>query len=382
MSVKVKVLHLIDSGGLYGAENVVLNLSAGLRKLGTDSVVGCFSYRKSVLPEIGAAAESMGLEGAYFTLRNKIDVTCVRSIASYCRKNEVTVLHSHGYKPSLVCLILKKLYTIPYIITCHLWFLDTFRFTLYTSLEKISMRSAGHVIGVSGEIAKDLEKAGVPKQKLTVIENGIDVDRYAEFELSAEDEKRLRLEMGLHKDSLVIGSLGRLTEQKDYGTLIRAAAEALKENPALEFVVAGDGELKSALLRECSRLGIHDRFHFPGFRQDKEKLLKLMSVFVLSSLDEGLPMAMLEAMAAGLPVVTTPVGGIPKVIKSGENGLFIEAGNVEDLKRKLLDLAENGVKREKLGSKGLQTVKEIYSRDVMARKYFSIYRQESGHLVG
>ena len=376
----VKVMHLIDSGGLYGAENVVLNLSVGLRKLGTNSVVGCFRYRNRALPEVGVEAQSMGLDCAYFTLRNKIDVTCVRSIASYCRTNKINFLHSHGYKASLVCLILKQVYRIPYIITCHLWYLDTVRMRLYTALESISMRLAGRVVGVSREIASELERAGIPKRKLEVIENGIDVDRYSDFELLPKDAEELREELGLDRDSLIIGSLGRLTEQKDYRTLIKAAAEALKENVAMEFIVAGEGELKSALISECRVLGIENRFHFLGFRKDKEKLLKLMSVFVLSSLDEGLPMAMLEAMAARLPVVITPVGGIPKVIRPGENGLFAEPGNVEALKRNLLVLAGNSAVREKLGSKGFETVKEEYSREEMARKYLSIYRQQRAGL--
>jgi glycosyltransferase involved in cell wall biosynthesis len=378
--MEMKVLHLIDSGGFYGAENVVLNLTLGLRELGAESVIGCFRYRGNGLPQVGVEAESMGLDCAYFTLRNKIDVTCVRSIASYCKSNKVTVLHSHGYKPSLVCLIMKLLYGTPYVITCHLWYLRTFRLKMYTALERISMRFADRVIGVSREIASDLERAGIPKRKLEVIENGIDVDRFSQFELEPKDAEEVRKDLGLDRDSFIIGSLGRLTEQKDYQTLIRAAAEALKDNVALEFIVAGEGELKSALISECRDLGIENRFHFLGFRSDKEKILKLMSVFVLSSLDEGLPMAMLEAMAAGLPIVTTPVGGIPKVIKPGENGLFIDPGNVEQLKKNLLVLAGNSATREKLGRRGLETVKGEYSIEEMARKYLAIYSQQRAGL--
>ena len=322
----------------------------------------------------------MGLDCVYFILRNKFDVACVKAIGSYCKKNAVRVVHSHGYKPSVVCLIMKLLYGTPYVITCHLWILETFRLRIYTSLEKISMRFAERVIGVSEEIVTDLNRGGISKRKLRVIENGIDVDRYSEFELEPKEAEEARKDLGLDRDSFIIGSLGRLTEQKDYQTLIKAAAEALKDNAALEFIVAGEGELKSALISQCRDLGIENRFHFLGFRSDKEKLLKLMSVFVLSSLDEGLPMAMLEAMAARLPVVTTPVGGIPKVIKPGENGLFIDPGNVEQLKKTLLVLARNSAMRERLGRRGLETVKGEYSIEEMARKYLAIYSQQSAGL--
>ena len=369
----MKVLHLIDSEGLYGAENVVLNLTLGLRELGAESVIGCFSYQNKPLPEVGVQAESMGLDCVYFMLRNKVDVGCVKAIGSYCKKNAVRVVHSHGYKPSVVCLIMKLLYGTPYVITCHLWILETFRLRIYTSLEKISMRFAERVIGVSEEIVTDLNRGGISKRKLRVIENGIDVDRYSEFKLEPKDAGKVREELGLDRDSFIIGSLGRLTGQKDYQTLIRAAAEALTENEALEFIVAGEGELRSALVGTCRELGIERRFHFLGFRSDREKLLKLMSVFVLSSLDEGLPMAMLEAMAAGLPIVTTPVGGIPGVIRSGENGLFIEPGNVEQLKEALLLLAGNSAMREKLGKRASETVKSAYSIEKMAQKYLAIY---------
>ena len=372
----VKVLHLIDSGGLYGAENVVLNLSWGLEKLNCQSVVGCFAYKGKTHPEVGMKAESLGLENVFFELQNKVDLTCALKVAAYCKRANVSIVHSHGYKPSLICMLMSAFYRIPYIITCHLWYTDNARLKLYTFLEKISMFFAKKVIGVSDEIVADLAKAGVQPTKLTVIDNGIDTEV---LQTSRQyDELALRQELGLLKDTFVIGSLGRLTQQKDYPTLLQAAAELLKERRDVEFIVAGEGELQSELVALSHTLGIQNKFHFVGFRNDKEDLLKLIEVFVLTSLDEGLPIALLEAMAVKIPVVVTKVGGIPKVVKHGENGMLIEKGDFFQLKEDLVALMDDRHLREDLGTKGHEIVVQKFSIAQMTKKYLGVYQQTLG----
>lgn len=376
MKSKMRILHLIDSGGLYGAENVIINLSIGLRKNDCDSIIGCFTYKDGIESEVGSRAKSLEVETVFFRLRNKIDLTCVTKIASYFKKNNISVVHSHGYKPSLICLLMKIFYNIPYVVTCHLWYIRNVRLLVYAFVEKISMLFAENVIGVSEEIVNNLEKARVPRKKLRLIDNGIDTELYSKIEII--DEQKLRYELGLKKDSLIIGSLGRLTEQKDYKTFVRAAAEVLKEREDVEFIIAGEGHLRSELVSLSKLLGIEHRFHFLGFRNDKMNMLRLMDIFVLSSLDEGLPIAMLEAMAARLPVVATRAGAIPKVIKNGENGMLIEKGDFKQLKESFVLLINDDKKRATFGKKAYNTVKKRYSNDQMAAKYMDVYKEIFG----
>jgi glycosyltransferase involved in cell wall biosynthesis len=376
MKPRIKVLHLIDSGGLYGAENVVINLSSGLNANDCPSIIGGFIYRDKAVPEIVTKARSLGLETALFSLKNKFDLTCTKRIAAYYKSNEITLIHSHGYKPSLICLLLKIFYDIPYVITCHLWYINNIRLRIYTIIERFCMLFAKKVIGVSEEIVWELRKAGVPEKKLRVIDNGIDIRSYTASDYY--DERALRASLGLKMNSFIIGSLGRLTEQKCYKNFLLAAAELLKEKADLEFLIAGDGELKEELLSLSEALHLQNSFHFLGFRNDKINILRLMDIFILSSLDEGLPMAMLEAMAMRLPVVVTRVGGIPKLIKHGENGLLIERNDYMQLKESLLLLINDDQILRALGENAYETVRKKYSNEIMMEKYKDIYNEVIG----
>lgn len=371
MKAKIEILHLIDSGGLYGAENVIINLSIGLKRNNYRSVIGCFNYKDKPKPEIGLKAESMGIESVYFKLRSKIDLTCVKEIAGYCKKNQITVIHSHGYKPTMICSLIKIFYKIPYVITCHSWYVINYRHWLYTFPERIAMLFAENIIGVSEEIVRNLENAYIPCTKLGLINNGIDLNLFLEDETF--DEIELRRKLGLRDKTFIIGSLGRLIEQKDYNTFLEVAGEILKEINNVEFIIAGEGHLKSELLALSKELGINDKFHFLGFRSNKVSILRLMNVFVLTSISEGLPIAMLEAMASRLPVVVTRVGEIPRVITNGENGILVESNNIPLLKGALISLINCGKKGDLLGKNAYDTVKKKYSIDQMTTKYLDIY---------
>lgn len=369
-----KILHLIHSGGLYGAENVIINLSIGLRKKGYESIVGCF-VENDLKPAVGKRAEFLGLTTAYFKMKNGFDPRCIIDLERYCKQKQIDILHSHGYKPSMICLLLQLFYKIPYVVTCHLWFIRNMRLRIYTFFEQFSMHFADKVIGVSKDIVNRLAKAGIPKRKLILIENGIDIETFSNSANFGNID--LRRELGLQKSSLIIGSLGRLTEQKDYSTFIRAAAGLLKKNNNVEFIIAGEGHLRHELVSLCGNLEIENRFHFLGFRKDSANILKLMDIFVLCSLDEGLPMALLEAMATGLPIVTTAVGAIPDVVIDGKNGIITEKGNSKVLEEVFLSLIGDPNRRKTLGTNAYNTAREEYSNERMTDKYLYIYSEIS-----
>lgn len=139
-------------------------------------------------------------------MKNKIDLTCVKKIARYCQANKIQIVHSHGYKPSLICLLLKLLYKIPYVVTCHLWYLKNLRLRIYTFLEKLCMLKAESVGGVSQDIVDNLIEVGVPARKLTLIHNGIDVEALSR--IATDTDIDLRHKLSLQQGSFIIGSLG------------------------------------------------------------------------------------------------------------------------------------------------------------------------------
>jgi glycosyltransferase involved in cell wall biosynthesis len=365
------VLQLISSSGLYGAEQVVLQLSLQLQRLEIKNVIGIVAAGNQPLPALKKQAERCRLITATFLTRGKLDWRCISGIAAYCKSNHITLIHAHGYKASIMAMFLCFFYRLPYIITCHLWYPDDFKVRLYNHLQNITMFFAERVVGVSTAIIRDIARTGVSKNKLLVIENGIELNgHYATNELN---KAGLRKELGLRADSMLIGTLGRLVAQKDHATLIKSAVQVCRLMDNVEFIVAGDGELYTDLVRLSVIEGIKDRFHFVGYYDHQYKLLRLLDIFVLTSLDEGLPMALLEAMAMKRPVVTTAVGGMAGIIRNGHNGLFVEKGNSPQLADALVLLLKDSPYRLSLADNAYSTVMSRFRSEIMAKKYLELY---------
>jgi glycosyltransferase involved in cell wall biosynthesis len=252
--------------------------------------------------------------------------------------------------------------------------LRNLRLKVYAFLEKICMLRAQMVVGVSNDIVNGLKRRGIPDKKLTLIHNGIDLDEFRNTEKKITDKNVHNIFKDIHS-SFVIGSLGRLTEQKNYITLIQAAAEFLKEDNSVDFIIAGEGPLETDLFLKTKELGIDRKFHFIGYQRDVSYILKKLDIFVLTSLDEGLPMALLEAMAARKPVVTTPVGEIGKVITNGLNGMIFQKKEYRKLKDILMHLKNDSDEREQLANNAYNLVNTNYSNEKMTDMYIDLYNK-------
>lgn len=221
---------------------------------------------------------------------------------------------------------------------------------------------------VSGDLARWLaEETGVPAGKVVRIMNGVDTERFRPF----ADKSAARAALGLPRDSFVIGSVGRLDPVKDYGTLIRAFAAVRGGGSVL--LIAGSGPCRDDLERLAARLGADASVIFPGERDDVPAVLGAMDVFVLPSIAEGMSNTILEAMASGLPVVATRVGGNPELVEDGITGTLFEPGDMEDLAR-LLNLYErNPALRRQHGEAGCEKAEASFSLSRMVRAYEALY---------
>jgi len=372
--VSVNVLQLHSSAGLYGAETVILNLSKALRQIKCTSTVGCIADAQQNKPELGKAAETLGLDVVYFPMKTKLDLLTVGKIGQVIHSRGITIIHAHGYKSNALGLIASKLYHIPIITTNHLFPpmpLDNRKLQLYSKFDvSFTMKRLDKIVAVSEEIKDKLIKKGLIESKITVIENGIDLNEYTNNEF---DKCAFRRYLNIDADSFIVGTLGRLSTQKGYTFLLEAAKKILSHKTPAVFLIAGDGPLRGQLEEYAKKLNISENVKFIGFRRNTATLLKIMDVFVLSSIDEGLPMAMLEAMAARIPVLVTSVGDIPKVIENNKNGNLVEPGNSEILADKILSLLHNRPLCEQLADNAFDTVSRYYSKEAMCKKYLDIY---------
>jgi len=370
----INVLHLHSSSGLYGAESVILNLGKSLDVHGYHPIIGSLEVDKSLLSSFARAAIESNLDTELIITRVKFSPIAIFKIAKLIRKRNVQIIHSHTFKTTILGFFASRLTRIPLVETNHLFPpmpLSDKKLQLYAKIDAFFLRYADKTIAVSHKIKTSLADSGVPESKISVIENGIDVEKCRAVRL--EERVLARKALGLEVGSFVIGGVGRLTEQKGFEYLLEAAKAVLTIRKDVVFIIAGDGPLRGKLYKHMDKLKLDGNVNFLGFRKDILRILAAMDIFVMPSIDEGLPIAMLEAMAVGLPVIVTSVGEIPRVIENKQNGILIEPKNSEMLANKIIYLMENYKIRGDIIDKAWQTVKAKYSNEAMSKSYALIY---------
>jgi len=204
-----------------------------------------------------------------------------------------------------------------------------------------------------------------------VIHNGIDTVPLSD----TRREPKLREALGISPEAPIIGTLGNLYTVKGHVYLIRAAKIVLERRPDTHVMILGRGDLKDSLIAEAKSLEIQDRVHLLGYRDDAHRWLETMDVFTLPSLSEGLPLSLLEAMAAGIPSVVTAVGGMPEVVCDGQTGLIVPPADPNALAGKILFLLENPPDAAKMGATGCSHVRKRFSLTRMVAEYCTLYHK-------
>lgn len=236
-----------------------------------------------------------------------------------------------------------------------------------------------HTIAVCEYVRSiEINRAKVPENKVTTIFNGVDLELFSRQEHSKSHQ--IRQELGISTETLLIGCIGRLHRQKGYPDLIEAFKFIREKITDLHLLIVGAGELDVQLKSKVSALGLSNSVTFTGARNDIPAILSSMDLFVLPSLWEGHPLVVLEAMAAGLPVVATAVGGTPEVVIQGETGMLVPPGNPVQLASAILSILQNHSIRLKMGEAGRQRAKDLFSIDSMTQKiealYLKLYNQK------
>jgi glycosyltransferase involved in cell wall biosynthesis len=366
----LKILHLISSGGLYGAERVALDLCKSLKRYGCESIIGVIRNSHNPHVEVADEARKNSIDAMIFPCEGQLDVKLIFRIRKYASENQINLMHCHGYKSNFYGLLASKK-GIPIVTTNHNWLTSqSWKLRVYRHLDSLLIRYFSRVIAVSDGIKQEMLTYGVPRGKIRVIDNGIDITRFRDT-VSPEAVKK---EFGLKKEITIIGTIGNLGAEKGHVYLLQAAKNIVKNVGSVKFFFVGDGPLRAYLENEATQLGIGDYVIFTGFRTDIPNLLSMMDIFVLPSVKEGLPMVLLEAMAARKTVVATRVGAIPKVVNN-ENGMLVEPGDAAGLQDAILSLLASEEKRHRYASAGYDTVKTYFSSERMSLEYIDLYNE-------
>lgn len=243
---------------------------------------------------------------------------------------------------------------------------------IITALIRFTNRYLDRTIAVSDQTREMLiENYGVPPGRVVAIRNGVDVAAFG----GSVDGAAVRRELGLSRDDRVAVMIGRVAPRKGHDLALRAVARARDRLPALRMVFVGEGELLEEIEQESARLGVDDRVVFAGFRRDVPEVLAAADAFVLSSEGESLPLTILEAMSAGLPVISTDVGGISEAVESGTTGLLVESGDADGLADAMVAVLGDPEMAASMGSRGRRKVEEEFSLEACSGSVFRLYEE-------
>ena len=334
---------------------------------------------KAVLFNDGRLADELRRLGIDVTV---IDETRLDSLAIIVRltrfliEHRIDLVHTHRNKDTVLGTVAAKLAGVPHLVrTVHglrepLTGWNRIKYAAYERLDTAMLRwCADRVIAVSNRMTGALVSDGFKSSLVTTIHNGIDLGNVS----SRRGQEEMKRDLGLDVDDIVIGTAGRLSPVKGHDTFLRAARLILDQEPRARFVIAGDGPLEHALQAQSSRLGLGDACVFLGARHDVTDVMAAMDVFVLPSVNEGLPMAILEAMTLAKPIVASNVGGLPEVIRHRVSGLLVPPGDDHAFASACVELARNREWAAQLGAEARRTVESEFSHEHNGRALVDLY---------
>jgi glycosyltransferase involved in cell wall biosynthesis len=369
---KIKIVFVITSTGVGGAEKMLYHTSTSLDRT---------RYAPSIcsLKEKGAIARNVEAAGIEVHCLSMTDgdqfggwfasLVALFRLTRYVIKVRPTIVHSFLFRANILSRIAASLARVPLVIS-SVRVMGGER-NYHHTVEKVTSFMVDHYITVSESVKAYLvQTASIPDNKITAIYNGVALNDHCGA--SHEDQHP---PCGLKAHDRFLFTVGRLHQQKGYDCLIQAFAQVRKECPALQLLIVGEGEEENNLKNLAKSLDLTDQVIFAGLRLDSDTIFPFAELFILPSLWEGMPNAVLEAMAAGKPVVATKVGGVPELVLHGETGLLVPPGDPDALAQAILDLCTDPVKAHAMGAAGRLRVQEHFRIASMIKKTDGLYQK-------
>jgi glycosyltransferase involved in cell wall biosynthesis len=320
-------------------------------------IINLEAFRKGA----GALINAFSLLGGLFRLWKLI------------RREKPQVMEMFTHDTNMLVLPLAWLAGVPVRIPTHHGMIDGFprwRERIHTWM--VNHLSQG-IVAVSDLTMKKALEEGIRAEKIIVIPNGI-----VPVAVDEVNRSEVRAQMGVGEKDILLLSVGRLVYQKAHEYLVAAMPAVLKENPNVKVGVCGDGVLRADLERQIQSLGLEKQINLLGMQADVTKYLAAADVFVLPSRWEGLPIALLEAMSAGLPVIATRVEGVDEVVEEGMHGILVKPESTEELVKAILQLSRDTTQRQRMGKAARLRVLNSFTVDRMCERYLNVFEHSLG----
>ena len=365
---RVRLLYVVNNFATGGAERHLLELWRGLDRDRFEVAIACFRREGQFTAEVGSLGLPVHELRTPRTIFGPGGLLGLWRLVSLVRAWRPDVIHGYLLGPNLFAAIAGRLCGVRAVVIAKRN-VDAFETPRQIAVQRFAHRLATHATAVSEAVAGTSVALGMPRSRVTVIPNGVDPVRFGGASGSAA-------ELGLEAGVPVIGSVGCLEARKDYATLFDASERLAAEGRSFQLLLVGEGREHDALAARAATLGRPVRFL--GERRDVERLLPLMDVFVLSSREEGIPNALLEAMAAGRPCVATAVGGTPEVLTDGVTGWLVPSRDPMALARALDSALGDRTEAARRGLAAREETLRLRSTIAMVRAHEAFYRRVAG----
>ena len=361
------VLQLIDGLNIGGAEILLRDLSVGLAQRGFRVSIGY-----STPGPLARDLTELGLPITRLPRLMRIDPILFGGMIRLMRRDLPQIVHTHLFKSDFHGRLAARIAGVPVVVsTLH----SIDRWAQKQPLGNLygwTSRFADRIIAISEDVKKfHMANTAVDESKFVTIENGVDVQRFSRHSTNGQT---IRNEFDFDDSNLLFGIVGRLTPPKDHKTFLQAAALILQSLPLARFLIVGDGPLRTELELYAQELGIQNKIIFAGVRRDIPAILSSLDVLVSSSLWEGIPVSLLEGMAAALPVVATRVGSVPDVVTE-ETAVLVPPSDPTAIAQSCVMLVKDSELRQRMGQAGLKRVSSHYSIDAMIDRTTALYTE-------
>ncbi len=369
-SGKMRILELIDDASIGGGQRHVLMLARGLQTAGHEVHVGCYG-RGFLVDELQRSHIPVHPIG----LGNRLSLSSLTGVVRLLREGRYDILHTHGGTAgfwgrcaSMLVPGSARVHTYHGLHSIHR--AERLRGRLYLWIDRLLARATDHTICVAeSDLAAAKSHGLVVDGRASVVRNGIELDRFR----NKQQRGTLRASLKLGRRDYVVGSIGRLDVQKGYVYLLEAVPLVLRVAPQALFMLVGDGPLREELEARALSLGISSRVWFAGARDDPERMLAAMDLFVLPSLWEGLPLVILEALAAGKPIVATRTTGTEELVRDGREAVLVPPRDSVALAEAILRLIRSSRLRRELVQNGSRHVRKGFTAERMVGEIIDVY---------
>lgn len=370
MSQPIRILQLLSEASFGGTEQVVYDV---VIRMNPKSFANDLCFLLGPGP-VGNLYKTRGFQVNHLYWHIwKTPVTLLQ-FYKLLKREHYQIIHAYGFKANLMARVIGKLAGVPQIISgLHSQYPSVKKHRLFFWFDRLTLPLTTYYVAVSRAAVNYLKSQGYPSFKFRVIYNGIDPTAFTRFN-GDRYSLRKRYKLPTNKVPIIV-CVARFRLGKGQETLLAALARLPTQN--YRCLLVGDGPQRQSVEHLAEELNLGDRVKFMGARDHDEiaQILQLADIFVLPSLWEGMPMAIMEAMAAGLPVIATDVGGTGELVVQGETGLLVRAGDVVGLAREIARLLDDPELRRHLGARGRERITREFSLDKTVREYEALYEE-------